>query len=178
MKNIPVLACIAMLAFATIAEGQTKADEDAVRGLPQAFSDAFNKHDARRLGQIMAEDVDFVTVGLVWLHGRPDFEKYHRALFVGRFKDISQKVVETHVRFIRSDVAVVRNSFMAEGDKNLDGSARPRRFGLNTMVAEKRDGVWLVVAVQNVNGPTDTNGPRARPPEAEGIQSPIVIPTK
>jgi hypothetical protein len=25
----------------------------------------------------MADEVDFVTVGAVWLHGRPDFEKYH-----------------------------------------------------------------------------------------------------
>src|SRR3982750_1264216 len=108
MKTFPGLACIAMLAFATTVEGQTRADEDAVRGLPQAFSDAFNKHDARQLGKIMVEDVDFVTVGLVWLHGRPDFEKYHTNLFVGRFKDISQKVLQTHVRFIRADVAVVR----------------------------------------------------------------------
>jgi hypothetical protein len=41
------------------------------------------------------------------------------------------------------------------------------------MVAEKRDGTWLVVEVQNVNSPTDVP---ARAPEAADIKSPIVVP--
>jgi uncharacterized protein (TIGR02246 family) len=61
---------------------QTKQDEEAVRGLPKAFCDAFNKHDGHELAKIMAEDVDFVTVGLTWLHGRADFEKYHTRLLI------------------------------------------------------------------------------------------------
>ena len=63
---------------------------------------------------------------------------------------------------------------MIQGDKNVDGSARPQRFGLMTMVADKRNGVWVVAAVQNTNGPTDATP--ARPPEAHDIKSPIVVP--
>jgi hypothetical protein len=54
----------------------------------------------------------------------------------------------------------------------VDGSARPQRFGLMTIVAEKRNGTWLVAAVQNTNGPTD----RSSTPEGEDIKSPIVVP--
>jgi uncharacterized protein (TIGR02246 family) len=172
MRALCGFLCLASLAFGASAEAQTKQDEAAVRGLPQAFSDAFNKHDGHALATIMADDVDFVTVGLTWLHGRADFEKYHTRLMVGRFKDITHTVLETRVRFIRPDVAVVHHSWTIQGDKNVDGSARPQRFGLMTMVAEKRNGNWLVAAVQNVNGPTD----RSRTPEAEDIKSPIVVP--
>jgi hypothetical protein len=59
-----------------------------------------------------------------------------------------------------------------QGDKNVDGSARPQRFGLTTIVAEKRNGTWLVAAVQNTNGPTD----RSSTPEEDDIKSPIVVP--
>jgi len=167
-----------MLVFGPTAEAQTKEDEDAVRGLPQAFSDAFNKHDAHALAVIMADDVDFVTVGLTWLHGRADFEKYHTRLLVGRFKDISHTVLKTQMRFIRPDVVVVRNSWTTQGGKNDDGSAggaaRPQRWGLMTMVAEKRNGTWLIAAVQNTDAPTD--GRPSRNPESQDIKSPIVVP--
>lgn len=54
-----------VLSLATIsgASAQTKADQQAVHDLPQAFAAAFNKHDGHQLAQIMAGDVDFVTVG-------------------------------------------------------------------------------------------------------------------
>ena len=55
----------------------------------------------------------------------------------------------------------------------MDGSARPQRFGLMTMVAEKRAGTWLIASVQNTNGPTGT----AVTPEANGLKvPPIVVP--
>src|ERR1700730_16713902 len=155
MRALCGFLCFAILAFGTSAEAQTTQDEAAVRELPQAFSMPFNKHDGHALVAIMADDVDFVTVGLTWLHGRADVEKYHTRLMVGRFKDITHTVLETHVRFIRPDVTVVSHSWTIQGDKNVDGSARPQRFGLMTMVAEKQNGTWLIAAVQNVNGPTD-----------------------
>jgi hypothetical protein len=49
-------------ATAAIAQAQTKVDEEAVHNLPQASSAAFNK----------------------WIHGKPDFEKYHTRLLNGR----------------------------------------------------------------------------------------------
>jgi uncharacterized protein (TIGR02246 family) len=99
-----------------------------------------------------------------------DFETYHARLLSGRFKDSTNTPLETVVRFLRPNLAIVHWSWSIQGDKNPDGSPRPPRFGLMTMVAEKRNGKWLVVAAQNSNGiPTV-------PPEAQGITMPIVVP--
>ena len=165
---------LAFLAFFTAAPlptgAQTKADEEAVRQLPQAFSNAWARHDGHELAKIMADDVDFVTVGATWLHGRADFEKYHTRLLSGRFKDSTITPLQTAVRFLRPDIAVIHWSWRIAGDKNPDGSARKLRYGMMTMVAEKREGAWLVVVSQN-----DNSFPGV-PPEFEGIKTPMPIP--
>jgi len=81
--------CVSLLAILTAScglFGQTRNDEEAVRNLPRAFCDAWARHDGHEMAKIVAPDVDFVTVGATWLHGRPDFEKYHSRLLSGRFK--------------------------------------------------------------------------------------------
>jgi uncharacterized protein (TIGR02246 family) len=157
--------------FVASANAQTKADEEAVRKLPQAFCDAWAKHDGHELAKIMADDVDFVTVATTYLQGRADFEKFHTRLLSGRFKEASIKQIEMTSRFLRPDMAVVHWSWRIEGDKNMDGTLRQQpRFGMMTMVAEKRSGAWLVVVAQN------TNAILGVPPELEGIKAPIPIP--
>jgi uncharacterized protein (TIGR02246 family) len=149
---------------------QTKLDEEAVHNLPQAFIAAFNKHDGHQLAQMMSDDIDFVTVGAWWLQGKSDFEKYHTRLLNGRFHGVKMDVLQVAVRFLRPEMAIVHWSWTLTGDKNPDGTARKRRYGMMTMVAEKQSGRWLVVASQN-----DDSFP-GRAPEAEGITSPIPMP--
>jgi uncharacterized protein (TIGR02246 family) len=166
-----VLTVIATsLATISPVRAQTKLDEEAVHNLPQAFCAAFNQHDGHQLAKIMADDVDFVTVGATWLHGKSDFEKYHTRLLNGRFHGIALEPLQVAVRFLRPDVAIVHWSWTGAGDKNPDGTARKPRYGMMTMVAEKRTGSWLVVASQN-----DNSFP-GLPPEFEGITPPISIP--
>jgi len=165
------ITCTALMLAGTLAVGSHRnPDEEAVRKLPQAFCTAFNHHDGHEVAKIMADDVDFVTVGAWWIHGRPDFEKYHTRMLSGRFAGIKFEPLHIAVRFLRPDIAIVHWSWTAVGDKNVDGTARQRRYGMMTMVAEKRNGMWLVVASQNDNSdPTVT-------PEMEGITSPIPLP--
>ena len=160
---------LATLSYSTIGDAQTKSDEDAVRALPHAFCEAWAKHDGHQLAAIMAEDVDFVTVGGAWFHGRADFEKYHTRLLAGRFRDSTNTPLETIVRFLAPDEAVVHWSWTIQGDKNPDGSPREKRFGIMTMLAKKQGGVWRVIVAQNTNA-----GPGA--PEADDIKLPISLP--
>ena len=118
----------------------------------------------------MAGDVDFVTVGATWIHGRADFEIWHMRLLSGRFKESTNTPSETFVRFIRPDFAVIDGSWFIQSDKNAAGSARTKRFGLMSMLAEKRKGSWLVVAAQNTNGELGrrswmTSSDRLSPPD-------------
>jgi uncharacterized protein (TIGR02246 family) len=168
MKNLMV--GFLLLLLATTSGAQSKADEEAVRNLPRAFCDAWAKHDGHELAKIMAEDVDFVTVATTYLHGRSDFEKFHVRLLSGRFKESVNTPLQTTVRFLRPDLAVVHWSWKIEGDKNPDGTPRQPRYGMMTMVAEKQSGTWLVVVAQN------TNAILGIPPELQDIKTPIAIP--
>lgn len=151
-------------------DAQTKADEEALRKLPQAHCEAWNKHDAHELARLFAEDGDFVTVATVYVHGRADYEKFHDRLLKGRFKDSVFTPLDTTVRFLRPDMAVVHWSWKMIADKNYDGTDRAPRFGLMTLVAEKRGGTWLEIIGHNTNTLLGT------PPELEGIKTPIAIP--
>lgn len=149
---------------------QTSADQDALRDLPQKFQSAWSMHDGHALAEVMADDVDFITVGAAWLHGRADFEKYHSRLLSGRFKESTLTVLQTEIQFLTPVVAVVRCKWRMTQDKNVDGTPRPPRYGLMSMVAGKRKGKWLVVSSQNTNHASGTQ------PELDGITSPIQFP--
>lgn len=148
---------------------QAPADEEALRKLPDTFSRAWATHRGAELAKIVSEDVDFVNVGAIWLHGRADFEKYHARILQGRFKNSTNQPLETHVRFLHPNLALVRWSWKIDGETDAAGISLPARYGLMTFVAERRSGTWLVIAAQNTNA-----GP-ARP-EASDITSPINVP--
>jgi uncharacterized protein (TIGR02246 family) len=70
------VAFVVMCFSVMLPRSQAAGDDEAVRLLPQAFCDAWNKHDGHALVQLMSVDVDFVTVSTTWFHGRIDFEKF------------------------------------------------------------------------------------------------------
>jgi uncharacterized protein (TIGR02246 family) len=164
------MAVIALMLATVSAHAQTQSDKETVHNLPQAFCAAFGKHDGHQLAQLMADDIDFVTVGAMWLHGKSDFEKYHTRLLSGRFHDMTLELLQVAVRFLGPDVAIIHWSWTGTGDRNPDGTARQRRYGMMTMIAAKRTGSWLIVAAQN-----DNSYP-GLPPEFDGITSPMPIP--
>jgi uncharacterized protein (TIGR02246 family) len=113
MKKIVELVYLICL-VGLILNGQTKADEEALRKLPQTHCDAWNKHDAHELAKLMADDGDFMTVATVYLHGRADYEKFHVRLLSRRFRTSTFMPVETSVRFLRPDMGVVHWSWTTE----------------------------------------------------------------
>jgi uncharacterized protein (TIGR02246 family) len=159
-----------ILVFQCFAHAQSRNDDTAVRNVPREFAAAWAKHDGHLLAMTMSEDVDFVNVGGDWLHGRADFELYHTRLLSGRFRDSILTPLETSVRFLRPHIAVIHWSWRIQGDRNEDGTPRKPRFGLFTMIVEKREARWLVVTAQNTNW---IAGPNL---ELNGIKPPIVYP--
>lgn len=146
-----------------------QADEARLRSFPKIFSDAVNSKDACALAEIMAKDVDYVNVDAALMRGRADVEKHHVAGFSGVLSATVFEVLQISIRFLRPDIAFVHWSWTASGDVGLDGLARPRRYGVMTMVAERQADDWKVVAVQN------TNSARGGKPLA-GIVSPMPLP--
>jgi uncharacterized protein (TIGR02246 family) len=169
MRRFATAFIVLFLATAS-AHAQSDLDRKTVENLPQVFCTAFTHHDGHQLAQLMADDIDFVVVGATWIKGKPDFEKYHTRLLNGRFHDMKLAPLQVAVRFLRPDIAIVHWSWSGSGDRNPDGTARKPRYGLMTMVAEKRTGSWLIAAVQN------DNSVPGLPPEFNGITSPMPIP--
>jgi uncharacterized protein (TIGR02246 family) len=167
-----LLCLIAIVVSLTSAPAQSKSDEAAVRGVPQAFVAAWARHDGHELAKIMSENVDFVNVGGDWLHGRKDFELYHTRLLSGVFKQSSLRVLDTAVSFLRPELAVLHWTWVVTGDGEENPTTHEPRRGIFTMIVEKRNGVWLVAVAQNTNQMTGPN------PELEGIKPPLVFPSK
>jgi uncharacterized protein (TIGR02246 family) len=156
MKAFAFTLLTFFMATPALVRAQTETDSKTVRKIPQDFCDAWAKHDGHALAKIMADDVDFVT--------------YHKRLLSGRFKDSTITLRQVEARFLRSDVAIVHWTWKVTGDKNPDGSPRNPRYGMMTMIAEKRGGAWLVAASQN-----DNSMPGAAP-EFNGLTSPMPLP--
>lgn len=172
MKRVFRNLLVALLAVQGTLYAQTKADEAAVRNVPQAFAAAWAKHDGHQLAKIMSEDVDFVNVHAEWLHGRANFELCHSRLLSGQFRESTITPLEIAVRFLRPDPAVLHWNWRIEGDRNADMTPRKPRLGLFTMIVEKQGVDWLVTAAQNTNWTPPPNPD----PIMDGIQSPIVYP--
>jgi uncharacterized protein (TIGR02246 family) len=150
------LATIILLA-ASVLNAQSKDDEAAVHQVPQAFAAAWAKHDGHRLAQIMSPDIDFVNVSAEFLHGRHDFEVFHTRLLSTQFKDSILTPINTTIRFLTSDLALLHWNWRIDNDRNADMTARKPRFGLFTMVVQKQNGQWLVTAAQNTNWTSPPN---------------------
>lgn len=170
MRFLRLVFLATILGPPAIAFAQSKADEQAVRTLPKDFCAAWAKHDGHALANIVADDVDFVTVAATYLHGREDFENFHVRLLSGRFKDSTITPIDITAHFLRPDMSVVHWSWKMEGDRNPDGTAPEPRYGMMLLVAEKQHGAWRVVVGQN------TNAVLGIPPELQDIKTPIAIP--
>ena len=170
MTRVLFSLLIAFSLSSVIAQKPDRPDEAALRSIPQSFVTAWNHHDGHELAKIMAPDVDFVNVGADWLQGRDNFEAYHTRLLSGRFNTSTLVALDTQVRFLGRDLAVIHWSWRIQGDLNEDHTARKHRYGLFTMIARREGAGWLVVEAQNSN---QIPGPN---PELNGIKPPITFP--
>ena len=169
MRRYMVVTAMVVASSAFPAISQTTADRAAVARLPALFSAAWATHRGEELAKLVSDDVDFVNVGAIWLHGKPNFSKYHSRILIGRLGASTITPLAEDVRFVRADLAFVRWSWRIDGEKDSTGAATPVRYGLMTMVADRQHGKWLVIAGQNTN-----SGPQR--PEALDIIAPITVP--
>ena len=126
-------------------------DEDAVKALGVSWQEAWNRRDAAGLTALLADDMDFVTVlgPKGWLRDKSRFRDVHATMFTTYFTDSTWRTLETHVRFLRDDLAIARVHWSTTGDKVRHVAHGAPREGMFLWVVEKRDGRWLVVAAQN-----------------------------
>jgi uncharacterized protein (TIGR02246 family) len=150
MKTLLLL--LVLLLGPSLARAQSANDEAALTALPQAFIDAWNRHDGHGLAVLTERDVDFVTVDGKWMRGQKDFETYHTRILGDRFRLSMNRVMGTNVRFLAPDLASIHYTWQITGATDAAGRAVPPRSGIMVLLARKQHGQWLIAVGQNTNG--------------------------
>jgi uncharacterized protein (TIGR02246 family) len=126
-------------------------DTKAIEALASGWQTAWNSRDAAALTSLLAEKADFVTVlgPKGWLKGRAEFQEAHAWMLNNIFTESVWTTKETHVKFIRPDLAIARVLWQTTGDKVRHRKPGELREGIFTWVVEKQQGKWLIIASQN-----------------------------
>lgn len=162
-RSICLRILIAILIFSCgTLNAQTGTQE--IEGLIGSFTQAFAKRDARELGKLMSDDVDFVNRSGKWMHGRSEVEKFFADGFRDRWQDSTLRSLGTSVRFLSPTLAVVHWKWILEGEKNKGGTTRRTSPALMTIVAQKSGNNWRILTVHASTQPsTSVADPQTQP---------------
>ncbi len=116
------------------------------------FAKAWNNGDAEAIGELFAEDADFINVVGLWWTSRRSIRRALRRGFAEWFAGSTFTVEKLSQRLIGQDGAVVVARWRIDGQRDLDGEPAGSRRGLATMVLQQLDdGTWLCVSWHNTD---------------------------
>ncbi|WP_310468119.1 SgcJ/EcaC family oxidoreductase [Sphingomonas sp.] len=127
----------------------TAGDEAAIRQSVLAMTTAFNTRDDAALIALSAPDADFVTVVGRWTRSPHAYVESRRTRFSGPLKNASLRPLETHIRFVRPDIAVVHVTHEISGMLDEAGQLLPPHPEFSTRLYVKQRGRWLLSAFHN-----------------------------
>jgi uncharacterized protein (TIGR02246 family) len=174
--RLPLSAVGLVLSLTTAAAGLAMAAQDsrgakdsqekaraAITQAVQNYMDMWNKHDVHAVAMTYSEDCDFVNNFGNLTHGRAGMEATFGPFMTGVYSETHQTGQVRSIRFLKPDVAAVDVDWQMTGAKNQDGSVRPTRKGLHSLIMTRQgDGSWLI-AVMHVHEFTVTP-PLTSPP--------------
>ena len=128
----------------------------AIERAVQNYMDQWNKHNVHAVAMAYTEDCDFVNNFGTLTHGRAGMEATFGPFMTGVYSETHQTGQVRTIRFLKPDVAAVDVDWEMTGAKNQDGSVRPTRKGIHSLIMVKQsDGSWLI-AVMHVHEFTNT----------------------
>jgi uncharacterized protein (TIGR02246 family) len=149
---------IAVLIIVTLAAGSSNAraqasstgkDEEAIRAIISATTEAFSRHDAKAWVQYCTNDAQLITVRGESMTGVAQIEKGLATIFQTRGRQVTLKTLEVSVRFVRPDVALAHVKNELSGLIGPDGQTLPPHQELSVRVFVKNDGAWRITAFHN-----------------------------
>lgn len=151
---VPLVALTLGVFAVTESAGQTPSssarnDEDSIRAVMAATTDAFSRHDAKAWVKFCTPDAQLVTVRGESMRGIAEIEKGLTAIFQTRGRNVTLKTLELMVRFIRPDVALAHVTNELSGLISPEGQTQPPHQELSIRVLVKDQGVWRITAFHN-----------------------------
>ncbi len=128
--------------------------------IPALFVEAWMNRDADFLASLFAEDAEFVNVVGLWWHNQEDIRKAHSYGFDKIFGDSNLRLMETSVKNLTDDIAVVharmrlKNQTPSKNDEPT--SIRQNMF---SFVVKRLTDKWICESAHNTDiiPGTDTN---------------------
>lgn len=161
------LLVISSAKIATAAPQDSGQDKDraAIEKSVQNYMDSWNTHDVHAVAMTYTEDCDFVNNFGTLTHGRAGMEATFGPFMSGAYRATHQTGTVRSIRFLKPDVAALDVDWEMTGAKNPDGSTRPTRKGIHSLVMTKQgDGSWLI-AIMHVHEFTATPPLAPSPPQ-------------
>ena len=142
-----VAAAVGVAAF-TAARPATGADDEiaGVRKSCEAVVSGWNKHDAKAIAAVFAEDADMISPHGQLVSGRAAIEKAFTEDMNGPLKESAITVIKEPVRFPTADIAVSDAEVTLEGALGPDGKKSAPMTMIVTNVWKKADGKWWIYA--------------------------------
>ena len=155
-RRSPVVLIVALgvLFAASESAGQagppgTRDDEDAIRAVIAATTDAFSRHDAKAWVKFCTPDAQLVTVRGEFMNGVGEIEKGLTTIFQTRGRNVTLKTLVVAVRLIRPDVALAHVTNQLSGLVSPEGQTLPSHQELSIRVLVKDQGAWRITAFHN-----------------------------
>jgi uncharacterized protein (TIGR02246 family) len=155
VRQSPVVLIAALSVFAASdSAGQsgrlgTRDDEDAVKAVMTATTDAFSRHDAKTWVKFCTPDAQLVTVRGESMNGVDEIEHGLTTIFQTRGRNVTLKTLGVAVRLLRPDVALAHITNELSGLVSPDGQTQPSHQELSIRVLVKDQGAWRITAFHN-----------------------------
>jgi len=121
-------------------------EERALHAMVYQLEAAWNAADGTAFAALFAEDADFIHILGGYYLGRAAIEAGHRMIFGTIYKGSTVRYSVEKIRLVRPDVAVI---FLRQHLQFAEDGVASELDGRPTIVAEKVDGQWRIVALQN-----------------------------
>lgn len=153
MRTFPRIALALVLSLSAArasAQVGTAADEKDLRSISAQIQEAWNRADAKMMGDLFLTDGDYVSSTGRTARGRAEVEKAFAQQWSGVYKGTRIVPTVTTVRFVRRDVAIVDGGFEVTGMRDAAGKVLSTRSGLSTIVAARKGDRWYIAALRGM----------------------------
>ncbi len=120
--------------------------EQGLRDIVAQLESAWNQKDSVAWANLFAEDADFIHIFGGHYTGRSSVEQGHRTIFDTIYKGSSLKLTVEKIRMAGPDVAII---FLFGELTTAQPGLPPRLNTRPTMVLQRQDAGWQIVAFQN-----------------------------
>jgi uncharacterized protein (TIGR02246 family) len=136
-----------------------RTEDEAIRAVIDTITDAYNKHDALAWTRVATTDAQLVTVRGESMNGATEIEKGLTALFQGRNRNASVKMLDARIRLITADVAIAHVTSELSG-REPGGPATASPAGTQPARLRETPGRLAYYRLSQHNAPTMSENPK------------------